>query len=53
MTDTTVVTKGERTYEVPGIWIAGFCTANRCSPRDAIDWWVYQTDLDDKEEALT
>ena len=43
------VTKGDRTEHIPDIWLAGFCTANRCSVEDAIAWWFWQSGLESLE----
>ena len=47
-------TYGGRTYEIPEIWMMGFCSARGQddSPRtiqDGIAWWAYQTELAERE----
>lgn len=32
-------------YEIPEIWLAGFCTANRCTVEAAVNWWHHQEQL--------
>lgn len=35
-------------HDVPDIWIAGFCTANKCSPDLAILHWHSQWELENQ-----
>lgn len=39
-----------RVYEIPDMWLAGFCRAGR-SVRDAIDYWHQQALLEELEES--
>jgi hypothetical protein len=39
---TRTVTTGSQKVEIPDIWLAGFCTANHCSVKAAIDWYIWQ-----------
>lgn len=40
---------GDATYEIPDIWLAGFCTANRCDVATAIAHWDYQARLGEED----
>lgn len=45
-----IMSTGER-YDIPEIWLAGFCQAHgHCHPREAIAWW-HQQALMEKEIA--
>lgn len=46
----TTATYEGRTYEIPEIWIAGFCH-HGATVHDAIIWWAYQAELKRIEEA--
>lgn len=39
---------GAATYVIPDIWLAGFCTANRCDVATAIAWWHAQAQMEDR-----
>lgn len=44
--ETTVRMGDGRVFVIPDIWLAGFCTHNKCSVEDAIAWWAWQDDLE-------
>ena len=51
MTDTIVAVVDGQRHEIPGIWCAGYCTANPGARTiDAVHWWHYQWTLEQREE---
>lgn len=40
-----------RKHSIPGIWVAGFCQANRCDTQAAILYWDWQAQLEASESA--
>lgn len=45
MNDIVKVKYAGRSYEIPGIWVAGYCRDGR-TVFDAIKWWHYQAELE-------
>lgn len=45
----TIATVEGRTFEIPEIWIAGFCH-HGATVHEAIIWWAYQAELKRIEE---
>lgn len=46
---TTVIYQGQ-TYEIPDIWLAGFCHGTDRTILEGIQWWAYQAELARIEE---
>jgi hypothetical protein len=38
-----------RTYSIPEIWVAGFCSTGH-TVVEAVAWWAWQTELAEREE---
>ena len=34
-----------RVEDIPDIWLAGFCTANKCTVQAADEWWLRQSEM--------
>lgn len=41
----TTVKVGGVVESIPDIWLAGFCTANKCGVREAVNYWLWQSEL--------
>jgi hypothetical protein len=39
--------------DIPDIWLAGFCDANKCTVQAAVEWWLRQSEMRDAERAAT
>ncbi len=52
---TTIATYNGRQYQIPEMWLAGFCSngpdGRSRSLADAVAWWAWQTELAEREEA--
>lgn len=46
----TTVTYQGQTYEIPDIWLAGFCHGTGRTILEGIQWWAYQAELARIEE---
>lgn len=47
MTDHELKANGRSYPPIPDIWLAGFCTANRCTVDEAVRYWIWQCDLEE------
>jgi hypothetical protein len=34
-----------RIEDIPDIWLAGFCMANKCTVQAAVEWWLRQSEM--------
>jgi hypothetical protein len=35
-----------RTENIPDMWLAGFCTANKLTVQSAVEWWLWQSEME-------